>query len=79
VCYSRGVSHLALEKGAFFHSFKICKSSLHDLLREQPSSLFMLLLSVWSSISITFRSHGQDTGVLKLNVVTQVYVALSHS
>jgi hypothetical protein len=37
------VSHSSIEKGAFFSSFRVCSSSFHDLLREKPSSLFLLL------------------------------------
>jgi len=40
-----------LRRGAFFHSFRVCKSDFHDLLREKPSSLFPLLGR--SLISIT--------------------------
>jgi hypothetical protein len=62
---------LFVQDGASFHSFRVCSSSFHDLLREKPSSLFML--SGWSSISYCFPddefllsgSHGQDPGVLK--------------
>jgi hypothetical protein len=47
---SKVVSHFSLEKEAFIYSFRICKKAYHDLLREKPSSLFVLL--GWSSISI---------------------------
>jgi hypothetical protein len=44
-----GGSHLSLER-VIFCSFKVWLRGLHDLLRERPSSLFML--SGWSTISV---------------------------
>jgi hypothetical protein len=79
------VSHFSLEKGAFFHSLRVCNSRFHDLLREEPLSLFML--PGWSSLDLCCflddafhecESHGQDPGVLKLDSMTHVYAVLSH-
>jgi len=42
---------LILKDGAFLHFSRVCNSSFSDLLREKPSSLFML--SGWSSISVS--------------------------
>jgi hypothetical protein len=61
---------------------QICLA-LHDVFREKPSSL--LMLSGWSSVSVTFRMDtfhmcgflGQNTGVMELVVVTEVYTVLN--
>jgi hypothetical protein len=62
---------------------RVCKRSFHDLFREKP---YMFMLLEWSSIFVftdnvfcASGSHVQDTGVLKLQVVTQVYTVLRHS
>jgi hypothetical protein len=44
-----GVSHFSIERGTFLHSFRVCTSFFHALLRENPS---MFMLRGWSSIPI---------------------------
>jgi hypothetical protein len=54
----------------------------HNLFREKP---FLFMLSGWSTVSIAHLNymfhasgfHGQDTGVMKLDVVTHVYTEMS--
>jgi hypothetical protein len=71
-----------LRRGPYF---RVYKSSFHDLLMQKCSSLFMLFIGLELNYSYfpddvftASRFHGQDTGVLKLDAMTQVYAALSH-
>jgi hypothetical protein len=70
-----GVSHFSLDM-VFFRSFRIWLRGVHNMLREKPSSMFMLLRC--NSVSYpfpkkilhTFKFLIQGTGVMKLAVLT---------
>jgi len=71
--HSRWVSHFSLEKGTFFHSFRVCKRSfsVHIIMTE------LSLYQFPENVFFASRYNNWDTRVLKLDAVTQVYAVLS--
>jgi hypothetical protein len=59
-------------------------TAFHNLLREKP--YFMFILLGWSSVCIVAMIQstcpcgffGKDTGVLQLDVMTQIYIVFCH-
>jgi hypothetical protein len=81
---SKGGNHVSLENGAFFGAFRVCERGFHDLLREKlsPCSCYGMEVNLYCFPYDVFHAsgfHGQDIVVLKLDIVTQVYVVLGYS